>query len=88
MNLKNQNNTMKYAHKKVTTPELIIEELSIETEGKKSYSLIITTSITIILVFSISLYVHLNISGKMEFDYLFTNRPRIEQQINPRKSLK
>lgn len=86
MNLKNQTNIMKYTHRKVTTPELIIEELSIETKEKKSHKSMIVASITVILAFSISLCVHLGISGKIELDYLFTNKSRTEQRGNSQKS--
>ncbi len=71
---------MRYNHKKITTPESTIEELLIETEEKKNYKFALAIIVSISLIFSVVFYFRLNISAKVEFDFLFTNRLQMSQK--------
>jgi tetrahydromethanopterin S-methyltransferase subunit G len=83
---------MKYNRKKLTSKELRIEEINFETTGKNgkkiSISLLILLTLSISLIFSVAIYFRLDISGKIAFEYFFTNRPQIEQKADSQKLLK
>ncbi len=76
---------MKYNRKKLTTKKITMEELSIEIGGKKSKKILITLSI--FLAFSVAFYFRLDVSGKIVFDYLFTNRLLIKEPIDSQKHI-